>query len=302
MQFKDKPYHFIPATVPESAHTVIRDVAYGPDSRQQLDIYLPAGQQAFPVILDLYGGGLLRGQKSSFKLNPSLRFLAAGFAVVSMDYRLNTATHNQFPEQIADISTAIHFLTQQATDYQLDMTHLTLIGESSGAQLAVLAAASFSAGVPLGTLSSADIATLPEIKRVIGLYGPYQVDQMTQQFQQLGITPQFPETGTADAFEGIMLDHYAPATVPDRVKQANPATYFTPKMPPLFLIAGTKDPVVPYLQSVDLAQRYQAATLRPSTTLWVPGGVHGPADYDTDAIYQQKYAFITATPKNDASY
>lgn len=73
-------------------------------------------------------------------------------------------------------------------------------------------------------------------------------------------------------------------------------------MPPLFLIAGKKDPVVPYLQSVDLAQRYQAATLRPATTLWVPGGVHGPTDYDTDAIYQQKYAFITATPKNDASY
>ena len=74
MQFKDKPYHFIPATVPESAHTVIRDVAYGPDSRQQLDIYLPAGQQAFPVILDLYGGGLLRGQNPLLNSTPVYAF------------------------------------------------------------------------------------------------------------------------------------------------------------------------------------------------------------------------------------
>ena len=300
MQFKDKPYHFIPATIPEAAQTIIRDVDYGPDSHQHLDIYLPTNQQASPVILDLYGGGLLRGQKSSFKLNPSLRFLADGFAVVSMAYRLNTPRHNQFPAQLADISAALHFLAQQASAYHLDMTHITQIGESSGAQLAVLAAASFSAGVPLGPLSPTDLATLPPIQRVIGLYGPYQVDQMGPQFQQLGITPQFPETGTADAFEGIMLDHHAPATVPKRVQQANPATYLTPQMPPLFLIAGTKDPVVPYLQSVTLAQQYQIATQRPAKTLWVPGGVHGPADYDTDAIYQEKYLFITQAPKNDA--
>lgn len=299
MLFKDKTYHFIPATVPETAHVIRHDVAYGTSQWQQLDIYLPSGSHPHPVILDLYGGGLLRGQKSSHKLNPSLRFLAAGFAVISMNYRLNTDLHNQFPQQLVDISTAIHFLNQEAATYQLDMSRLTLVGESSGAQLAVLAAASFSAGVALGTLSQAEVATLPKIQAVIGLYGPYHVDQMREQFRQLHITPQFSETGTAIAFEGIMLNQQAPKNVPERVAQANPATYFTPKMPPLFLIAGTKDSVVPYLQSVALAASYQATTHRTAQTLWLAGGEHGPSDYDTADIYHQKRAFIIQAQKND---
>lgn len=298
MLFKAQPYHFIPATVPHAAQLIHRDISYGSDPWQQLDLYLPSGPQAHPVILDLYGGGLLRGQKSSAKLNPSLRFLDAGFAVISMNYRLNTSETNQFPNQLADISAALHFLVRQAATYHLDLSRVTLIGESSGAQLAVLAAASFSAGVALGALTTTEVATLPRIQSVIALYGPYQVSAMTQQFQQLHITPKFPETGTSLAFEGIMLNQQAPDRVPDLVRQANPATYFTTLMPPLYLIAGKKDPVVPYLQSVTLADCYQSATQRVAKTLWLPDGVHGPADYDTTPIFQQKLAFITAAQKN----
>ena len=294
MLFQDKPNIFVPATIPVTATTIFKDINYAPDARHTLDIYLPDGRQNFPVIVDIHGGGLLRGQKSSAKLNPSLRFLADQFAIISINYRLNDPLTNQFPNQIADIRAALDFLSLNATQYHLDMTDLTLIGESSGAQLAVLAAATFTKQYTLGNIQNVTFnPKFPIIKHVIALYGPYQLDQFNHQFKKLGITPKFPETGTAKSFEGIMLQHQSPKDVPDLVAQANPATYFTNKMPPLMLIAGMKDPVVPYLQSVELAKAYHNLVGHHLITHWLPDGVHGPIDYDNDALYTEKLSFIT---------
>jgi len=301
MLFKDKPDTFVPATIPSTARQRYLNIAYASDEHHTLDIYLPTGETTFPVILDIYGGGLLRGRKSSVKLNPSLRFLADGFAVISLNYRLNTPAKNYFPNQIADIRAALDFLRQHANGYQLDMNNVTLIGESSGAQLAALSAASFSAQVSLGTLGSPQTDhSFPIINSIIGLYGPYQVDQFQEQFLKLNITPKFQETGQANAFEAIMLNNTPPKLAPDLVIQANPATYFTSKMPPLMLIAGTKDSVVPYLQSVSLAEAYYKTTGKHAITHWVSGGGHGPKDYDTDVIYQKKLSFIRQHIKTTA--
>jgi len=241
MLFKDNPDTFVPATIPSTARQRYLNIAYASDEHHTLDIYLPTGETTFPVILDIYGGGLLRGRKSSVKLNPSLRFLADGFAVISLNYRLNTPAKNYFPNQIADIRAALDFLRQHANGYQLDMNNVTLIGESSGAQLAALSAASFSAQVSLGTLGSPQTDhSFPIINSIIGLYGPYQVDQFQEQFLKLNITPKFQETGQANAFEAIMLNNTPPKLAPDLVIQANPATYFTSKMQICFFLTQCK--------------------------------------------------------------
>ena len=294
MLFKDRVDTFVPATIPAFANKLFLDVAYTSQPQLRLDIYLPAGKGPFPIILDIYGGGLLRGKKSSFKLNSSLRFLANGFAVISVDYCLNTQFKSQFPNQVSDIRSALEYLSINSAKYQLDMSHVTLIGESSGAQLAVLAAATFSSDHTLGQSSQATINhKFPKITHVIAMYGPYQVDHFKSQFEALGIKPKFSETGTAQSFEGIMLHDHAPKNVPDLVAQSNPATYFTKNMPPLMLIAGKKDSVVPYLQSVQLAETYRATVGDSIETHWLPYGVHGPKDYNNEAIHTQKLAFIT---------
>ncbi|MEX0379878.1 alpha/beta hydrolase fold domain-containing protein [Leuconostoc sp. MS02] len=302
MLFKDKLDTFLPATIPMFADKLFLDITYASHPRQRLDIYLPAGKGPFPVILDIYGGGLLRGKKSSFKLNPSLRFLENNFAVISVDYCLNAQFNSQFPNQISDLRAALDYLSANTDKYQLDMDQVTLIGESSGAQLAVLAAATFSAQQTLGaTANLSSNANFPKINSVIALYGPYQVDKFKTQFQTLAIKPKFDETGTAQSFEGIMLHDQAPESVPDLVAEANPATYFTKNMPPLMLIAGKKDPVVPYLQSVQLANAYRMIVGPNIKTQWVLDGVHGPKDYNNDAIHDQKLAFIKHDQKIAAS-
>ncbi|MCC7669183.1 esterase [Leuconostoc pseudomesenteroides] len=292
MLFKDKIYQYVPAKVPDNV-TIFRDVDYASGARHQLDIYRPKTQHTVGVIVDIYGGGLLRGEKSSYKLQPSLRFLADHYAVVSPNYSLNTVHTNHFPNQIAEIRAVLSFLVAHAETYGLNMTDVVLIGESSGAQLAVLTAASISGGVMLGEKpAGAAFGELPQISHVIGLYGPYQVDQFVPQFKKLGISPKFSETGSKLSFEGIMLNNQRPADVPELVAQANPATYFSQKMPSLYLLAGTADDVVPYLQSVKLAQEYGDIVGQSAKTTWVSGAHHGPSDFDTDNIYQQKLAFI----------
>lgn len=285
-KFIERQVDFEPADTSMAARRFL-DVAYANGDRDKLDIYLPAGTGPFPVIVDVYGGGLYFGEKSSHKLQPSLQLLSHGYAVVSVNYSLDW--QSPFPNQIAELQTAVNFLADHAAEFDLDMTDTTLIGESSGAQLAVLATAVWSVGQTLGAGAPARI---PAIQRVMGFYGPYQVDAFSAQFGQLGITPKFAETGAADSFEGVMLGG-RPADLPDKVALANPATYFTAKMPPLLLMAGTADAVVPYLQSVQLAADYKRLVSPDKlVTQWVTWAQHGPADFMSDDILATKLAFL----------
>ena len=293
MLFKDHTYQFEPVILDVKARQIIKNLPYGQGVRHQLDLYLPVGSGPFPLIIDLYGGGLLRGEKSSYKLHPSLQFVNDGYAVASPNYSLNSVNSINFPNQIAEIRAVIEYCQIHAKQYDLDSNRFFLIGESSGAQLALLAGASFSAEANLGHMSGKDFLTpFPKISGIIGLYGPYELDQFQQQFQQLAIKPKFPECGSPLSFEGIALGKSAPNKVPEQVAQANPANYFTTKMPPIMLLAGTADQVVPYLQSVNLVQKYLELVGRLAQTLWLADADHGIADFDNPTIHRAKLDFL----------
>ena len=78
MLFKDKIYQYVPAIVPDNI-TVFRDVDYASGTRHQLDIYRPKTQHTVGVIVDIYGGGLLRGEKSSHQSTPHQSYLTHTF-------------------------------------------------------------------------------------------------------------------------------------------------------------------------------------------------------------------------------
>ncbi|CAH1856777.1 alpha/beta hydrolase [Convivina praedatoris] len=295
MLFKDHTYQFEPVVLDVKTERIIKDLPYGRGVRHYLDLYLPVGSGPFPLIIDLYGGGLLRGEKSSYKLHPSLRFVDDGYAVASPNYSLNSVNSINFPNQVAEIRAVIEYCQAHADQYCLDSSRFFLIGESSGAQLALLAGASFSAKTNLGHMPGKSFQTsFPTISGIIGLYGPYELDQFHQQFQQLAIQPKFQECGLPFSFEGIALGKRAPHKVPEKVAQANPSNYFTTKMPPVMLLAGTADRVVPYLQSVDLGRKYLKMVGRPAHTLWVADANHGIADFDNPTIHQAKLDFLSS--------
>lgn len=268
------------------------DIAYMDGERHTLDVYLPnEGQGPFPVIVDIYGGGLIFGDKSSHKLEPALRLLDKGYAVVSVDYSL--IHQKDFPFQIYEIKAALRFLRAHADEYQLDMNRVALMGESSGAHLAVMTGVTASVDA-LQNPFMGDNNNQPEtVNAIITMYGPYEFDQFVDQFNESGVTPKYAETGTAESFEGQMFNQQAPKDVPQRVKMYSPKMYFNAEMPPILAFAGTADAVVPYQQTVNMINGAREFVSEDKAVLHlVEGTGHGPADYMSPEFTDEKAAFL----------
>ena len=268
------------------------DIAYMDGERHTLDVYLPnEGQGPFPVIVDIYGGGLIFGDKSSHKLEPALRLLDKGYAVVSVDYSL--IHQKDFPFQIYEIKAALRFLRAHADEYQLDMNRVALMGESSGAHLAVMTGVTASVD-ELQNPFMGDNNNQPEtVNAIIAMYGPYEFDQFVDQFNESGVTPKYAETGTAESFEGQMFNQQAPKDVPQRVKMYSPRMYFNAEMPPILAFAGTADAVVPYQQTVNMINGAREFVSEDKAVLHlVEGTGHGPADYMSPEFTDKKAAFL----------
>ena len=290
-KFIERDYQKVPAET-DYIKQQWHDVAYMDGDRHSMDIYLPNdGQGPFPVIVDIYGGGLIFGDKSSHKLEPALRMLDKGYAVVSVDYSL--IHQKDFPFQIYEIKAALRFLRAHADEYQLHMDRVALMGESSGAHLAVMAGVSASVDA-LQNPFMGDNNNQPEtVNAIIAMYGPYAFDQFVSQFEESGVTPKYAETGTAESFEGQMFNKQAPKDVPQRVKNYNPEMYFNDQMPPILAFAGTADAVVPYQQTVNMIDAARQYVPEEKAVLHlVEGTGHGPASYMKPEFTDEKIAFL----------
>ena len=111
-----------------------------------LDLYLPAEDTAakpVPAVVHFHGGGWRVGERSSlgpvtdgFSLAPFERLAAAGFAVVSADYRLSSQA--VFPAQLEDAKAAVAWLRTHAAEYNVDPDRIFAWGDSAGGHLACL--------------------------------------------------------------------------------------------------------------------------------------------------------------------
>ncbi|RJF88545.1 alpha/beta hydrolase [Oleomonas cavernae] len=120
---------------------VERDVAYGPDPAQRMDIYLPARPRQAPVLLMVHGGGWFRGDKAMGNVvaNKVARWLPQGIIVISVNNRL--VPEADPVEQADDIALALAFAQARAPSWGGDPARFVLMGHSAGAHLVALLAA-----------------------------------------------------------------------------------------------------------------------------------------------------------------
>ena len=76
--------HAKPAAHPHDQPTYA-DVAYGPDARNVMDVYLAKRDKPTPCVVYIHGGGWLQGDKST--LGSPKAFIEAGISVVAINYR-----------------------------------------------------------------------------------------------------------------------------------------------------------------------------------------------------------------------
>ena len=122
---------------PEDVGALVeRDVSYGADPKQKLDVFHrgDAGAQR-PVVVFAHGGGFIMGDKGGaeapFFNNFGAWAVRAGFVGVTMTYRLAPA--HVWPAGSADIDGVVRWLAMNAHRYGGSASRMVLTGTSAGA-------------------------------------------------------------------------------------------------------------------------------------------------------------------------
>ncbi len=109
-----------------------------------LDIYPINSKNRTPVIIWVHGGAWSGGDKNNNIANKIRLFHSLGYTLVSVNYRLSSATPAgkkvQHPNHINDLADAVSWVYKNIEQYNADKSKMLIMGHSAGAQLVALLA------------------------------------------------------------------------------------------------------------------------------------------------------------------
>lgn len=206
-------------------------IAYGADPLQHGDLWLPAGQGPFPVIVLIHGGcwqAALPGTELMDYLAADLK--GRGYAVWNLEYRRIGHAGGAWPGTFSDIAAGLDHLRTIAGPRQLDLGRVVLVGHSAGGHLVSWAAAR--ARLPHASpLWTAD--PLP-VKGVVSLAGINDLEA----FRATGPD----RCGGPQTIDDLVAAAARPGQ--DIYADTSPARLPAPAAP-VVVISGALDPIVP---------------------------------------------------------
>lgn len=214
----------------------IADVVYSDGLK--LDLYYPEHiNDKNPLVISIFGGGWISGFKTDKFVPPMIQPINEGFIVAVPDYTLSLDA--PFPQSVIDIKKCIAFLRSHSDLYKIDTNNITLWGESAGAHLALEAG--------LVENSHFDLALDTRVKNIIAMYAPSNPLTINAQAEKLGILD------TARSDKDTVFGIYMGKNYDDerQMNLASPIKQINDHMPNIILEHGTKDALVPYLQSIE---------------------------------------------------
>ena len=130
-----------PLKLPAGA-TLLKDLPYGPNTRERLDVYLPRKPSNAPIIFMVHGGAWRTGDKNAQQVvaNKVSRWVAKGFIFVSANYPLLPDTKPL--QQAQEVAKALAMTQANAASWGGSANHVIVMGHSAGAHLVALLAAS----------------------------------------------------------------------------------------------------------------------------------------------------------------
>ncbi|GLK47459.1 carboxylesterase [Brevundimonas intermedia] len=234
------------------ARRVARDIAYGDDARQRMDLYAPSAPGSYPTLVFFYGGGWDSGSRDLYGW-AAQALAAQGFVVALPDYRL--APQAVFPAFIEDAAAATAGAADIAAAHGGNSERLGVLGHSAGAHLAMM--------IALDRRYMEAVGRPGLIKAAAGLAGPYD-------FLPL-------DAGAAQNAFG---------RAPDPTL-TQPVTFVRPDAPPIWLGHGTEDVVVHAEDTTILDQRMRAAGGRSEAKLY-PGLDHADLVATFSPLFRKK--------------
>lgn len=210
-----------------------QSVIYGTSSdgtNLKLDVWktgLPNSGPLRPAIVIVHGGAWIHGTRSMLP-EWDRWFNELGYEVFDVEYRMPPLVRRQ--AEVGDVKAALGWVVAHAKEYHVDPTRITLMGNSAGGNLAMLAA--YTTGHP-DLSPSTDVAPV-NVRSVISLYGPSDLALL------YGSTCSLKYVRNAmNQYIGGTLEEF-----PDRYRLLSPVNHVCSKTPPTLMIHGTHDRLV----------------------------------------------------------
>jgi acetyl esterase/lipase len=227
------------------------NVSYGPNTRNIMDVHLPANRSESntPVLIMIHGGGWTEGDKADFaSFVDTLKRRLPGYAIFNINYRLAGNGVNLFPSQEEDVKQCVEFIYSKRSEYKIS-DRFAIAGASAGGHLALL--------------HSYKYTTPVKIKAVVDFFGPTDLTHFYNNPPSFLVPLLLLNvTGTT------------PALNPTIYQQSSPLTFAAAGSPPTIILQGGADVVVPPSQSVLLRDRLAAVGVTHQYVFYASGG-HG---------------------------
>ena len=252
---------------PEATKEIVYLRASGKDLH--LDVYRnTAFEGPRPVLVYIHGGAWWKGEKPA-GWGGFRAYLAAGFSVVTVEYRLTDVA--TAPAAVQDVRCALSWVKTNAKAYGFDPKRVVPYGTSAGGHLALMAGM-------LPKTNGIDLPACrdqPTVPAILDFYGPYH------------LRPDLP-----GAFKSPSTARWIGDGPQALWTTMSPATYVRKGQPPVFIVHGDADPTVPYGASLALKADLDKAGVQ-NRFHSVPGGAHGkfPRE-EQDKIEREALEFL----------
>lgn len=251
------------------------DIVYGQANGRdlRLDLARPAsGAGPFPGVVCIHGGGWQLGNKEVYR-SWIKRLAARGYVAATVEYRL--APSYRWPAQIQDVQCAVRYLRANAARLQLDAGRIGAFGESAGAHLSLLLGL-MDRKDDIGGCGDQEIPS--KVQAVVDFYGPTDFRAWRLEPEADALVVKVHGKNGAALMEDLSgaRDRAAPV-----IAQLSPVTYVDRGDPPVLIVHGSSDILVPIEQARILA-RALAKNGIPHRLEVVPGAGHGWAGQERE--------------------
>lgn len=286
-----------------------------------MDIYQDLNQkEPGPCIIYYFGGGWMWGEykqvtQKAVYCRDLVKLVEQGYTIISPSYRL--ASQSVFPACIHDCKGVVRFLKANAQTYHIDPERIGVLGNSAGGHLAAMVAMSFECKEMEGNVGG-NLEYSSEVKAAAVFYAPVDLEECIRVAAAELDGPPKNLAGTeidnvanqAMVVETQILGYVGEGkslwalnellesgdtTNPDwkyveLAKKCSPIHYASANCPPMMIMHGGQDSVVPIAQSEELYKALVAAEADATYLSYSKAG-HGPSM--GKAADELSYRFLT---------
>lgn len=237
-------------------------------------------EQLLPCVIFIQGSAWMK-QNVYTRLPILGDFAAKGYVVAMVEY-----THSglaPFPAPLQDVKAAIRYMRLHADKYGVDPDNMFIWGDSSGGHLAMMTAVT--SGVEaFDTDLYGDQST--GINACVSYYGVSDIRAAHHD-------PCSASTGLGDSPEGLLIGGKAVDDYVEESAAASPITYVSKDndIPPMMLVVGTCDHIVPFSQSEMMAKKLDEEG-KEYVYYVIKGADHGSWEFWTPLMLDKVDAFF----------